>query len=99
MQNIRKKVHPSIIRIIGVHRRSSVVKILQSIPLQIQAHQEYDALPGLSQQVSPERERVTTDAPGLGCGHSGLGTGAPGAAPAVKAAMEKQRLAGTGRRW
>jgi aminobenzoyl-glutamate utilization protein B len=56
---------------------------------------EYDALPGLSQKVSPQRDPVTTDAPGHGCGHSGLGTGALGAALAVKAAMEKHSLTGT----
>ena len=56
---------------------------------------EYDALPGLSQKISHERDPVTADAPGHGCGHSGLGTGALGAALAVKAAMEKHSIAGT----
>ncbi len=56
---------------------------------------EYDALPGLSQKMSHERDPVTVDAPGHGCGHSGLGTGALGAALAVKAAMEKHSLKGT----
>lgn len=56
---------------------------------------EYDALPGLSQKISPERDPVTADAPGHGCGHCGLGTGALGAALAVKAAMEKHKLGGT----
>lgn len=56
---------------------------------------EYDALPGLSQQVAPVREAVTEGAPGHGCGHSGLGTGALGAAIAVKEAMQKHNLPGT----
>lgn len=56
---------------------------------------EYDALPGLSQKVSHERDPVTADAPGHGCGHCGLGTGALGAALAVKSAMEKHSLTGT----
>lgn len=56
---------------------------------------EYDALPGLSQKVEPERTPVVKGAPGHGCGHSGLGTGALGAALAVKAAMEKHNLKGT----
>jgi aminobenzoyl-glutamate utilization protein B len=56
---------------------------------------EYDALPGLSQKVSPERDPVKAEAPGHGCGHSGLGTGALGAALAVRAAMEKHQLSGT----
>ena len=41
---------------------------------------EYDALPGLSQKISPQRDPVTDDAPGHGCGHCGLGTGSLGAA-------------------
>jgi aminobenzoyl-glutamate utilization protein B len=56
---------------------------------------EYDALPGMSQRVSPEREPTTEGAPGHACGHSGLGAGALGAALAVKAAMEKHDLKGT----
>lgn len=56
---------------------------------------EYDALPELSQKVSPEREPVEEGRPGHGCGHSGLGTGALGAAMAVKEAMEKHDLKGT----
>ena len=57
---------------------------------------EYDALPGLSQKMSPAaRTPVVAEAPGHGCGHSGLGTGAVGAAMAVKTAMEKHKLPGT----
>jgi aminobenzoyl-glutamate utilization protein B len=56
---------------------------------------EYDALPGLSQKVSPTRDPVTAGGAGHGCGHSGLGTGAVGAALAVKAAMEKHQVPGT----
>jgi aminobenzoyl-glutamate utilization protein B len=56
---------------------------------------EYDALPGLSQQVHPERQPVVEGAPGHACGHSGLGTGALGAALAVKDAMDQHGLPGT----
>jgi aminobenzoyl-glutamate utilization protein B len=56
---------------------------------------EYDALPGMSQKVSPQREPLREGAPGHACGHSGLGSGALGAALAVKAAMEKHQLKGT----
>lgn len=56
---------------------------------------EYDALPGMSQKVAPLRDPVTEDAPGHACGHSGLGSGALGAALAVKAAIEKHHLPGT----
>ncbi|MDA1049550.1 MAG: amidohydrolase [Planctomycetota bacterium] len=56
---------------------------------------EYDALPGMSQKVVPQREAVEDGKPGHACGHSGLGTGALGAVLAVKAAMEKHELPGT----
>lgn len=56
---------------------------------------EYDALPGMSQKVAPQREAVEEGQPGHACGHSGLGTGALGAVLAVKAAMEKHELPGT----
>ncbi len=56
---------------------------------------EYDALPGMSQKVSPVRESVKEGAPGHACGHSGLGSGALGAALAVKEVMEKQNIKGT----
>ncbi len=56
---------------------------------------EYDALPGMSQQTVPYRSPAKEDAAGHACGHSGLGTGALGAAVAVKTAMEKHGLPGT----
>lgn len=56
---------------------------------------EYDALPELSQKVSPLQEPAEAGKPGHGCGHCGLGTGALGAALAVKTAMEKHKLPGT----
>ena len=56
---------------------------------------EYDALPGMSQKVAPQREPEQEGAPGHACGHSGLGSGALGAAIAVKVAMEKHGLKGT----
>lgn len=56
---------------------------------------EYDALPDMSQQVEPFRQALIPGAAGHACGHSGLGTGALGAALAVKAAMTKHNLPGT----
>lgn len=56
---------------------------------------EYDALPGLSQQSVPYREPVTEGAAGHGCGHSGLGTAALGAAIAAQTAMQQHQLPGT----
>ena len=56
---------------------------------------EYDALPGLSQEVDTNRRPRVEGAPGHACGHSGLGTAALGAVLAVKAAMQAHNLAGT----
>jgi aminobenzoyl-glutamate utilization protein B len=56
---------------------------------------EYDALPGMSQKVAPRREPVEEGKPGHACGHSGLGTGALGAALAAKVALDTHRLPGT----
>ncbi len=56
---------------------------------------EYDALPGLSQKVLPQREALIEDAPGHGCGHNLIGTGGLGAAMAIKNLMEKGLVQGT----
>jgi aminobenzoyl-glutamate utilization protein B len=56
---------------------------------------EYDALPGVSQKRQPTRSPVKDGAPGHGCGHNLLGTGALAAAVAVKAEMEKNGATGT----
>ena len=44
---------------------------------------EYDALPGLSQKVSTEKEPVCAGAPGQGCGHNLLGAGSAAAGIAL----------------
>ena len=56
---------------------------------------EYDALPDMSQKVAPYREPLLEGAAGHACGHSGLGTGALGAALAVKRSMREHNLSGT----
>ena len=56
---------------------------------------EFDALPGLSQRPLPQREPVVPNAPGHGCGHNLLGSGAALAAVAVKEYMETNRVSGT----
>jgi aminobenzoyl-glutamate utilization protein B len=56
---------------------------------------EFDALPGLSQQTVPERSPVVADAPGHGCGHNLLGSGAALAAVAVKEYMAANHISGT----
>jgi aminobenzoyl-glutamate utilization protein B len=45
---------------------------------------EYDALPGLSQKLQPTKEALVEGAPGHGCGHNLLGTGAVASAAAVQ---------------
>jgi len=56
---------------------------------------EYDALPGLSQQVSTTRDAVAEGGAGQGCGHNLFGTASLGAAVAVKALIASGKLTGT----
>ena len=56
---------------------------------------EYDALPGLSQKVSIEKEPVCAGAPGQGCGHNLLGVACVGAALGMKAELEASGKEGT----
>ncbi len=56
---------------------------------------EYDALPGLSQSDSPEREVLVPEGPGHGCGHNLYGVGALGAALAMQEAMKAENVQGT----
>jgi len=56
---------------------------------------EFDALPGLSQKVSPVREEREGAANGHACGHSIFGTASTAAAIAARHAMAKHNLKGT----
>jgi len=56
---------------------------------------EFDALPGLSQTATPDRQAVVADGPGHGCGHNLLGSGAALAAVALKEYMEQNHVPGT----
>lgn len=56
---------------------------------------EYDALPGLSQKVSTEKEPLVPGAPGQGCGHNLLGVACIGAALGMKAEIEATGKEGT----
>jgi aminobenzoyl-glutamate utilization protein B len=56
---------------------------------------EYDALPGLSQKLQPTKEPIEEGAPGHGCGHNLLGTGAVAAAVAVQKWLQTSELTGT----
>ena len=56
---------------------------------------EYDALPELSQEATGARKIAAGRTTGHGCGHCALGTGAVGAALAVKAVYDKHHLKGT----
>jgi len=56
---------------------------------------EYDALPGLSQRVAPEKSPLEPGAAGHGCGHNLLGVGALGAAIAIKETMAHEGIEGT----
>ncbi|KKK37372.1 amidohydrolase [Mesobacillus campisalis] len=56
---------------------------------------EYDALPGLSQEVSSTRSEIIPNGPGHGCGHNLLGTAGVEAAVAIKQLMDNGELKGT----
>ncbi|EPJ45105.1 MAG: hypothetical protein OFPII_30250 [Osedax symbiont Rs1] len=55
---------------------------------------EYDALPGLSQQLVTYKSAVQADAAGHGCGHNLLGVGCLAAAVAVKEYLQANALPG-----
>jgi aminobenzoyl-glutamate utilization protein B len=56
---------------------------------------EFDALPGLSQEVVPEHQPRSAGAPGHGCGHNLFGVASMAAAIAVKEQMQSRKLSGT----
>jgi len=56
---------------------------------------EFDALPGLSQKPIPEKEKMTKNGPGHGCGHNLLGTAGVEAVIALKEKMEAENIEGT----
>ncbi|MCJ7702872.1 MAG: amidohydrolase [Anaerolineales bacterium] len=56
---------------------------------------EYDALPGLSQKVQASKEPVEEGAPGHGCGHNLLGTGAVASAVAIQKWLQSSGTVGT----
>jgi aminobenzoyl-glutamate utilization protein B len=55
---------------------------------------EYDALPGLSQQATPDKQTAGKDA-GHGCGHHLFGTASVAAGIEIKKLMEEKKLSGT----
>lgn len=56
---------------------------------------EYDALPGLSQDTTPDRKPIAEGAPGHACGHNLLGTASLFAAVTIKDWMAQNKIAGT----
>lgn len=56
---------------------------------------EYDALPGLSQEVTGLRKPAIGRTAGHGCGHCAFGTASVGAAIAVKDVYDRHKLQGT----
>lgn len=56
---------------------------------------EYDALPGLSQKVTPEQSPLVEGAPGHGCGHNLFGAASLGAALAIRELIASGALSGT----
>ncbi len=56
---------------------------------------EYDALPGMSQEASPEKKARVAGAPGQACGHHLFGTGSMAAAIGVKEWLVSNKKSGT----
>lgn len=57
---------------------------------------EFDALPGLGNDTVPKKAPAKSgNTNGHGCGHNLIGSGAIGAAIALKAHMEKEKIPGT----
>lgn len=56
---------------------------------------EYDALPGLSQEIDATQNPIVVDGPGHGCGHNLLGTAALAAASVMKAWLQHSGQSGT----
>lgn len=56
---------------------------------------EYDALPGLSQEDTPEKKARVAGAPGHGCGHNLFGVASAFAAITVKNQLAEKKLGGT----
>ena len=56
---------------------------------------EYDALPGISNKIEPEKDPLVAGAPGHGCGHNVHGATALAVAVALRYLMKEEGLAGT----
>ncbi len=56
---------------------------------------EYDALPGLSQEMTTDRSPIEAGGPGHGCGHNLFGTACMGSVIALKEAMQQGDISGT----
>ncbi|MCW4050476.1 MAG: amidohydrolase [Candidatus Bathyarchaeota archaeon] len=56
---------------------------------------EYDALPGISNKVKPEKDAVVQGAPGHGCGHNIHGATALACVVALRYLMEEEGIPGT----
>lgn len=56
---------------------------------------EYDALPGLSQEASPDKKSIAGKDAGHGCGHHLFGTASVAAVIAIKKLIEEKKFTGT----
>ncbi len=56
---------------------------------------EFDALPGLAQQASPEKTPIAGKPAGHGCGHHLFGTASVAAGIEIKKLIEQKKLSGT----
>ena len=56
---------------------------------------EYDALPGLSQELSSDKSPINPGGPGHGCGHNLFGTACMASVMALKSGMQQNGITGT----
>lgn len=56
---------------------------------------EFDALPGLAQQATPEKNAIAGKGAGHGCGHHLFGTASAAAGIEIKKLIEQKKFAGT----
>jgi aminobenzoyl-glutamate utilization protein B len=56
---------------------------------------EFDALPGLAQEASPEKKAIANKNAGHGCGHHLFGVGSVAAGIEIKKQMEQEKFSGT----
>lgn len=77
-----------------VYRRH-LLRVLARVRRLSRSSAEFDALPGLSQDATPERNPLEEDAPGHACGHHLFGAASASAGVAIARWLEESEVSGT----